>query len=257
VATLNILPSEVLPSTVWPLGAHFFNKEIWRDTTQRKWAKATYNAGHLAQTIRWATNAATRLTPVIIRLISRRKRGQQWEAQHVGAQPVAHATTAPLTKCKPQVGPSPFFLHDDHRQSIRRARLLMGRSYTQSVRHRFPKSTVSPPSPACTFQQCTPADANTATPDDSIEHILLHCHRHQAARDALRAALLPLFPPAPLQAPSPPPPLTLSTILCATLPPPPFQASSLTSLLTCTNAYLDRVGLERTADSSLFPFENG
>jgi hypothetical protein len=241
-----------LSAAVWPLGADFFDKTVWPPKTQREWSQANYTASHLTRTLRWAIHAVQHLTPANIRLLSRQKRVQQWESQHVTAQPTAHVTTAPLTQCKPDAGLAPFFLHDDRRQSIRRARLLMGRSYTQSIRCRFPKSTVPPPQEtACTFHLCQPTDALTAPPDDSIEHILLRCHRHTAARAALRSALVPLFPPPA------PPALTMSTILCATLPPPPFQPSNLTTLLHCSNVFLDRVDVERAADPSLLPFDPG
>ena len=255
--TRNTLQSSTLDGATWRLGEDIWVKERWGDgITQRQWAQTKYTASALQRTLHWATSAITRLTAPIIQKLTRRKSVQQWEDQHASNQAIAHATTAPLTTCKPSYGLAPYFAHDSRAQAVRRSRLLMGRSFTQSVRYRFPKANAPPPAYECTFNLCQPSDPLVATPADTIDHVLLRCRRHDAARATLCSALAPLFTKAGALAPAPPP-LTVSTILCASLPPPPFEPSKLTTLLSCTNAFLDRVGVERAADISLLPFDPG
>ena len=76
----------------------------------------------------------------------------EWRRQHlspshpVGTPPPPHSTDCPMTRCKPTPGLAPF-LHSkalqSHSQQVTRARLLLGRSRTGAVLHRFAKTTDS------------------------------------------------------------------------------------------------------------------
>ena len=126
---------------------------------------------------------------------------------------------------------------------------MLFRSYTQLVRHRFPKTGEAPIPPTCTFSLCQPpANSPFEAPHDTVNHSLVKCHRHDAARQQLQTRL------ATLQCPST---LYLSTILGASVPPAPFRKGSVPLLLNYTNSFLDEVETARAADSSLIPFDPG
>ena len=140
-----------------------------------------------------------------LRRIRRVAARREWKATHkpptqaecdtLSAAELASRTTAPITQCTPVRDnrqrlshPPLHFLRQryaadaTHEQLVRRARLLYGRSYTAATRLRFPSQTAAP----ITSAQCTNADC---TEDETVEHMLLHCPRHQLERDRLRRAL--------------------------------------------------------------------
>ena len=247
-----------LSAQEYHLGAHLWNKEVWGagGRTQRQWSQANYKKEALRRALDWAPKAARRLTPPSIRELARWKPVLQWRAQHVGAQATEHVTTAPLTQCKPGPALAPYLWHDDKIQAVRRSRLLTGRAYTQVARCRFAgKDKPAPASTACTYTGCVPSNPMVATPEDTVEHILLRCRRHDDAREQLRAQLRPLFAPPPSTAPLPP--LTMSTILCAAEQTAPFRRAHRQPLMRYTNDFLLRITVERGKDSTLAPFDNG
>ena len=125
----------------------------------------------------------------------------------------------------------------------------MGRAYTQQVRHRFPKAGEVLIPPTCTFPLCQPpANSPFEAPHDTVNHALIRCHRHDAARQQLQTRLATLNCPTTLY---------LSTILGASIPPKPFRKGSIPLLLSYTNSFLDEVETARAADSSLIPFDPG
>ena len=104
-------------------------------------------------------------------------------------------TTAPMTGClhaPDDSGAPPLrFLSARHAQRVvhkrlvGRMRLLYGRAYTATVRHRFPTdAAAAAASTLCPHEQCTAAGH-----DETIEHLLLHCPHYATARAALASAL--------------------------------------------------------------------
>jgi hypothetical protein len=125
----------------------------------------------------------------------------------------------------------------------------MGRAYTQQVRHRFPKNGEAIIPPTCTFHLCQqPVNSPFEAPHDTVNHSLVKCHRHDAARQQLQTRLATLDCPSTLY---------LSTILGASVPPKPFRKRSIPLLLSFTNSFLDEVEAARAADTSLIPFDPG
>ena len=130
----------------------------------------------------------------------------EWTDSHEAAPPAQAAaavppaaknrtTTAPLTSClyDPDGSGSPplRFLHPRYARHIRhkrlvcRMRLLYGRSYTATVRARFPTDTAAAAaSTLCPHTACTAAGT-----EETIEHMLLHCPHYTTPRAALAAAL--------------------------------------------------------------------
>jgi hypothetical protein len=239
--------------TLPPLQHWHHGVEYWEHTgsDRRTWAKVNYFATHLTAALNWSVHAATQLTLPLIGQIRARHTHAEWVATHApvnpppGTPPVPHATTAPLTQCMPQAGALPPFLArrspDSHGQQTTRARALMGRSRTGTVRSRFARAAeASTISTACT--RCsTPANPV----DDSIPHMLLHCLRHLVARSQLATTLIGLGLP-----------LTLSTILVASRPPRPFTGSLLPQLLRATSAFLTAIHVDRSKEQ-LVPLDTG
>ena len=135
---------------------------------------------------------------------------------------------------------------------MRRARLLLGRSYTGTVRKQFHKGPA--PAPA-DLDICTHAQCHQRQLRDSIDHMLLTCPRHRHARQQLTTQLQPLHSPT-----TPLLPLTLATILCssptdaprALVEPERQRADSgpvqhLRHLIRITSTFLDRVAEDRAA----------
>jgi hypothetical protein len=242
----NLNPSP-LPDAVWKVGVDY-----WKQTgaKRRPWAQLHYRANDLVDAVKWSVQTATTLTPSITALLRARHTHHEWAETFApanpppGSAPIPHATTAPLTQCMPSAALPPFLARrstDTHGQQVRRARLLLGRSRTGTVRLRFAKSVeASTISTACT--RCsTPA----APVDDSIPHMLLQCVRHLAARSQLTSTLSGLGLP-----------LTLSSILVASRPPPPFTGSKLPQLLHATSTFLTAIHVDRSKEH-LVPLDTG
>ena len=208
----------------------------------------------------------------------------------------AHSTSAPLTLCLPEPGRAYFLCqgrHLSYSSTVRRARLLTGRAYTQETRCRFAKAA-EPVAPGCTFAACA---ALAPPPAESASHVLLHCPAYQPARDALTAALQAIkpkvpplrpapnaqpaavppavFPPPPIilppavppgaqpPAPNGPPaadagppgiPLLLPNILLASVP-PGLDKQQRSLLLRLTETFLDAVDATRRAAVGLLPLD--
>jgi Reverse transcriptase (RNA-dependent DNA polymerase)/Endonuclease-reverse transcriptase len=232
------------PPVDWNKGVTFWEA---KNAQRRKAAQQSYTRIIFDQVLTWSGQAIKRFTKPIIRKLGGWETHREWTQQQLQQQPDSHNTSSPLTVCKPSPGRSLYLYHDLHVHAVRRARLLANRAYTQETRHRFRK-TGDTTLPHCTYAQCAAASPLLPTPIESVEHALLHCHRHDIARQQLRANLSTIDVLTPL---------SLSTILCATLPPPPFRRANLSSLLRYTNAFLDKVDLARGADSALVPFDPG
>jgi hypothetical protein len=219
-----------------------------------------------ASTIKWSARTCARLSPLPIGRLGSWTTFREWEAQHapqpaeppaalLAAQPApppplpAHHSSAPLIACKTAPGCA-FFLAQAHRtgsftQTLRRARLLMRRSYTQHTRWRFAK-TGDTVSALCTHAACAGASGSGTAPPETVDHVLLHCGRYDAARRALITALLTVHVP-----------LSLSSILLASLPFGSFNKTQQSFLLACTNTFLDSVDVTRTAAAGLVPLDAG
>jgi hypothetical protein len=232
----------------WDLGIQYWALRPGPNAT-RTWAQNDLQ--HPAFKAIFSTSALGRphLTRPIIRSLYHWSSTQEWKAQDAAASATSHPTTAPLRSCKPSPCTSPYLALDSRSQSVRRSRLLMGRAYTQQVRHRFPKSGEAVIPPTCTFPLCQPpANSPLEAPHDTVNHSLVRCHRHDAARQQLQTRLATLGCPATLY---------LSTILGASVPPRPFRKRSIPLLLSYTNSFLDEVEAARAADTSLIPFDPG
>lgn len=210
---------------------------------RRRWGQTNnFTLHHLLTAITHAVTFARSLTPLHIRHIARWTSVDDWTQQH--AVQVAHATTAPLSTCKPSPGLAYHLHHDTSAQAQRRARLLLNRARTGEVLARFHKTGADPVNPSCTHPTCSsPVDPSTPVPTDTVEHMLLHCPRHNSARQRLVHHFNQLTPPLPL---------SLSTILLAT-PPPVLKAQRL-PLIAHTNSFLDCVVDDRVG---LTPLDTG
>lgn len=232
----------------WDLGIQYWAPRPGLNET-RRWAMSNFTRHSFKVILRTSGDARARLTPPLIRSLYRWSSTKDYKDQNAAAQATAHATTAPLRSCKPYPCNSPYLAIDTQSQSVRRSRLLMGRAYTQLTRHRFPKTGEVPIAPTCTFSLCQPpANSPFEAPHDTVNHALVRCHRHDAARQQLQARLATLHCPTTLY---------LSTILGASVPPEPFRKRSVPLLLAYTNSFLDEVETARAADSSLIPFDPG
>jgi len=245
------------PLPHWDKGTIYWTQ---KNAARRIWAQRNWNATQLYNTIRWSVNSAANLNPPIIRQLRDLASHAEWRDSHAPLPPPdphlngplhappAHSTTAPLTQCKRSPGLAPFLSlrsPDTHRQQTARARLLMGRARTGTVRQRFAKtSEVGTINPNCTT--CSPPAPAPPIPD-SIEHMLLRCARHCRERSTLITALSSF---------NIPPPLTLSTILLASPPPPPFPSTRLKPLLQATATYLAAITSSR-ASANLVPLDTG
>jgi hypothetical protein len=200
----------------------------------------------LSSILKWSMSSASGLTAPIIRLIRWQSAHEEWSKQHLlashppNAPPPPHSTSCPLTQCKASPGLAPF-LHrlspDQHHQQVTRARLLLGRSRTGTVLHRFAKAAeVESVSPNC--PHCSKPDFPVL---DTISHVLLQCTRYGAARKRLLDNI-EQEPPLPIL------PLSLSSILVAAMPPPPYHRSFLPRHLRITSSYLAAVAARRVAD---------
>jgi hypothetical protein len=195
-----------------------------------------------------ATLLGQSLVPTIVREITRWSAVYEWRSQHSPDPTALHATASPLTLCKPTPGVAPSLNTESITQARRRARLLMGRSCTGTVRARFQKAgeTIDP---HCTYPSCaSPAVPSTPVPLDSIEHMLLHCPRHTSARQWY-ARDLATYHQSSLTP-------SLSTVLLASIPPPPFRKYEYRSLVIQSNSFLDQVEADRTRDG-LLPLDTG
>jgi hypothetical protein len=176
----------------------------------------------------------------------------EWVSEHAPANPVPgaplpkHVTTAPLISCKPFPGLPPF-LHrlstDTPGQQAGRARLLLGRARTGTVQQRFARAAdAASVIPTCTY--CPPSPQPIP---DSIQHMLLECGRHAAARAQLESDVRKLSSDLV--------PLSLATIL-VTSKPSRLPQSALTSLLQATAIYLSAIAIARSA-AGLLPLDTG
>ena len=250
-ATLNALRPTELP--VWQKSQEYWQK---KNAERRKWAATNFSRAELRATLDWSSQHAANLTTDIIRQLSARQAHAEWTACHAppggfppGIEPPPHTTTAPLTECKPSPGVAPF-LHrhstDTHAQQCSRARLSMGRSRTGETQQRFASTADAP----LVNPNCTACSTPASPVLETTHHVLLHCPRHQQARDRLR------WSTDSLGLTSPASPLTLSTILLASQPPPPFPFRSLPLLLRITTAFLTAVSASR-ALANLLPLDTG
>jgi hypothetical protein len=238
----------VPPLLGWDLGIQYWATRPGANET-RTWAMSNFKRDALKTIVRTSQAARGRLSRPLIRSLYQWASTKEWREQHAANSATEHPTTAPLRCCKPFPCTSPYLSHDTRSQSVRRSRLLMGRSYTQQTRHRFPKSGEATIPATCTFPLCQPpANSPFEAPHDTVNHALIKCHRHDAARQQLQTRLATLNCPSTLY---------LSTILGASPPPNPFRKRSIPLLLNYTNSFLDEVETARAADSSLIPFDPG
>jgi hypothetical protein len=236
----------------WEKGAEYWRRS---GSDRRTWAQAHYRLSHLTDALNWSAQSAPHLTPQLIRRLCKQLTHSEWRASHAPSipppipppAPSPHSTTAPLTECKPTPSLPPFLSSrspDSHRQQVSRARLLMGRARTATVRLRFAKAADAPStSPLCSL--CSTPSSPVL---DSISHMLLHCVRSTQERIQLQSDLSSLGLPSPS--------LSLSIILAASPPPPPFPSTRLPSLLRFTSTFLLAVAAAR-ATANLVPLDTG
>ena len=259
-----------------PLPAWQKGVEYWEHKSSRRRQAATataYPRADLVRALSWSLTSAQHLTPAIITRLSALHAHAEWEAQHhvtvfpVPGQPavplaaapgppigplVQHATTAPLTQCKPSPGLPPFLSHrcaDSNGSRRLRARLLLGRERSGANRLRFAKAAERTSLETTAICSHCPPPASPSAPDtyDTAAHFLLNCPRHQPARSQLLSDLQPLGLTSAL---------SLSAILVASPPPPPFLTSKLPLLLRATASFLATVAAERLA-AGLLPLDTG
>ena len=263
--------------------------EYWTHVGDDRRASAQisgYSLQHLRDTVSWSCDSAEHLTRPFILSIRNAHAHAEWEAEHSTAPAVVvsstfppspatrvalaaaaaagnppphepqHPTTAPMTRCKRVPGLPPFLARrsrTSHRQRILRARFLMGRARTGDVRLRFATDADRPLiDNHCTHPLCQPPALPApapAPPVDTIEHTLLHCHRHTASRDALTDHLRHLHDDLTLVP-------TLDSVLVADTPSPPFRRFLLPSLLLHTASFLATVEAERLS-AGLVPLDTG
>jgi hypothetical protein len=108
-----------------------------------------------------------------------------------------------------------------------RMRLLLGRSYTASVRKRFPANAAA----AAASDICPHPSCAAASMKETIEHLLLECPYYDAARNRLQAGLARHE-------------LGVDHIVNI-LNPPERSSSAFTKLLALTNAYLRAIAATR------------
>jgi hypothetical protein len=266
-----VMVAKVDPATRTALMPHGAHAEWHRGVTywthlnkaRRTHARQSgYTLAHLRDAITWTTTSAQHLTRAAARDIRAQYAHAEWQSEHqpqpaliltpTTAPSRQHPTSAPLTQCKPAPGLPPYLRRwskSSHRERVLRARFLLGRARTGSVRLRFAKaadraSIVE----LCTAPACQPPALPApapAPPADTIEHCILHCTRHDQSRRELGHTLDRLQLP-----------LTLSTVLVAHAPQPPLSSPQLASLLRDTATFLATVEAERLA-AGLVPLDTG
>ena len=242
----------------------------WKDTGAARRLNndhAQFSKAKLARITSWGASWCTHLSPPLIGQLGSWATFREWEAQHEPRQPAAppaaqpaaqpaappplpaHHTSAPLIQCQKAPGCAFFLAAARHAGSFtqiaRRARLLTRRAFTQHTRWRFAKAGDAVTAD-CTHPLCAAASSSGTAPAETVDHALLHCHRYAAARQALVTALQTVHVP-----------LSLSSILLASLPPGTFTAIQQSFLLACTNTFLDSVDATRTAAVGLVPLDAG
>jgi hypothetical protein len=142
--------------------------------------------GNLQDVVDWADTASADLLPSTIRPLT------MWMTHHEWRQPAdpTHTTDAPLLLCKPYPRPTHFLALEAPPIAHLRARFRARRNFTLEHRRQLEDKSASA---ACTHPICQ--TVQPAPPDDTVEHILLHCPRHDTIRtillNALRAATTP------------------------------------------------------------------
>lgn len=255
-----LLPPPILtlltaPPSLLPNDAHI-PTQYWSQPSEairHTWGNANYTFPMLNTVVKHSNSRplGQSLVPTVVREIARWAAVDEWRRQHSTVDPTAlHVTTSPLTECKPSPGVAPSFANETLAQARRRVRLLMNRSCTGTVRHRFQKAG-DDVNPHCTHTSCaSPVNPSTPVPLDSIEHMLLHCPRHDAARHRLARELAEIdYSDRPITT-------SLSTILAATIPPRPFLPHKYHYLVTASNSFLDQVEADRRRDG-LPPLDTG
>jgi hypothetical protein len=248
-------PSRLLlcptPLPQWEKGAEYWEQ---MSSARRPWAQANYSGATFVRAVRWSAESAQRLTPQLIRSLRDWQSHGEWVATHAppaaaAAAPIpAHATSAPLTVCKPFPGLAAFLTRHfpgTHRQCVARARLVMGRARTGSVLKRFAKA--ADVASATASQHCAACSTAGVPVLDTISHMLLDCARHQAERAQLSADVSALGISSAL---------TLSTVLLATRPARPFFTPDLPLLFRSTSTFLSAVTVGRAA-ANLVPLDAG
>ena len=143
-------------------------------------------AGHLQDVVDWADTASANLTPAQIKVLTMWMTHREWRHP----EDPTHSTNAPLLHCKPYPRPSHFLTLDPPAIAQLRARFRARRNFTLEHRRQLEDKGASA---TCTHHVCQ--TVQPAPPDDTVEHILLHCPRHDTIRknllDALRAATTP------------------------------------------------------------------
>ena len=253
--TIQHLPPDLRQSLVLPappaqLGAltptlrcaHYFS--LPTAAARKLWTKTSGNftLTHLKAAILHASAFAASLTSLHIHHLVRWIAVDGWAKEH--APGVAHATTAPLTTCKPSPGIAFHLLHDSPSQARRRARLLLNRARTGEIQARFYKTGTDAVDPNCTHPACSPiTDPPTPGTLETVGHMLLECPRHTPARQLLHQRFNQLIPPIPL---------SLSSILLASTP--TARKADRLSLISSTNTFLDMVEADR---AGLLPLDTG
>ena len=251
-------PTRAAIGPIPPCPNYELGLQYWRQTGADRltWAKANYLGQHLTTAIDWSIDISPRIPATAAAQLASSHTHMEWVATHEplnpapgGGRAIPHATSAPLTLCMPSPGLPPFLANrspDTHQDQVRRARLLLNRSRTGTVRKRFAKvadaNTIS--------SHCTHCSTPTLPIDESIPHMLLACTRHAIARTQLVADLTAL---GVLTAAAP---LTLSDILVASLPPRPLRKRHIPTLLRHTTTFLSAVHSDR-AREQLVPLDTG
>jgi hypothetical protein len=232
--------------------------DYWKTSGQVQWATNTpqhFSARNLTRIRGWSHQAAALLSRPIIASLGRWTTFREWEAQHAlvaaAAPPLqaapTHPTSAPLTTCQTAPGCA-FFLTQGSAgfaHTVRRARLLCNRAYTQQTRSRFAKADAVI-TPECTYAACAAAANDGTAPEESVQHALLHCLRYSTARQTLATELQSIGNQQ----------LSLSSILCASMP-PGIAPADRSRLLACTDTFLDAIDTARKAVIGLFPLDAG
>ena len=248
------------PPTNWTYGT-----ELWThvNADRRRWAVKRITPRYIQQVIDWSEDAVTRLTKDLIRDLRDRTTTIEWAGQWNADE---HGTSAPLTFCKTSTGLSLFLApwsSDTYKQQIRRARFLCGRARTATVHNDFNVESERI-DPRCTFPACMAKTGSYgAVIEDSIQHVLLHCPRHDEARRALSAALTK--PPLPFDLSQSPDLHTILTASCPSTSWYPFNARGHRftrqhhlHLLRATAAFLEQIERDREAATpQCLPLDTG